>query len=91
MAENAVQEIEGRVWTLKLHIEHRIGRRIPLHHPVLEWMIEWAAEVHNRFATGKDRKTPRERLRGKHKMRPMAEFGESVWYLPECWPDGKIR
>ena len=24
-------------------------------------------------------------------MRPMAEFGESVWYLPEFWPDGKIR
>ena len=24
-------------------------------------------------------------------MRPMSEFGESVWYLPEFWPDGKIR
>ena len=47
--------------------------------------------MHNRFATGRDGKTPRERLRGKHKMRPMAEFGESVWYLPEFWPDGKIR
>ena len=91
MAENAVQEIEGRVRTLKLHLEHRIGKRIPPHHPVLEWLIEWAAEVHNRFLIGKDGKTPRESIRGKHRMRPMAEFGESVYYLPEFWPDGKIR
>ena len=56
MAEKAVQEIEGGVRTLKLHLETRIGRRIPPHHPILEWMIEWAAEVHNRFCTGKDAK-----------------------------------
>ena len=53
MAENAIQEIEGKVRTLKLHLEQRIGKRIPPHHPVLEWMIEWAAEVHNRLLQAK--------------------------------------
>ena len=45
--EKAIQEVEGHVRTLKLHTESRIGKTIPPDHPVIHWMIEYAAELTN--------------------------------------------
>ena len=47
--EKAIQEVEGHVRTLKLHTENRIGKTIPPGHPVIHWMIEYAAELINMF------------------------------------------
>ena len=61
--EKAVQDVEGQVRTLKLHLENRIGEKIPPNHPMIHWMVECAAETINRFRIVKGKATPREMLR----------------------------
>ncbi len=89
--EKAIQEVEGHVRTLKLHTENRIGQTIPPGHPVVHWMIEYAAELINMFKIIHKRTTPREALRGKHTLRRLAEFGENVLWLPETWESGRME
>ena len=89
--EKAVQDVEGQVRTLKLHLENRIGEKIPPKHPMIHWMVEYAAETINRFRIVKRKATPREMLRGKHELRKVAEFGDSVLCLPETWESGRIE
>ena len=86
-----IQEVEGQVRTLKLHLENRIGKVVPPNHHVIHWTVEYALETINGFRIVRKESTARELFRGKHEIRRMAEFGESVYYLPEFWPDGKIR
>ena len=47
--EKAIQEVEGHIKTLKPHIEYRISKTFPPDHPVIHWIVEYAAEVLNRF------------------------------------------
>ena len=54
-------------------------------------MVEYAAEVFNRFRTINKKMTPREAIRRKHTLRRMAEFGESVLWLPEAWESGRME
>ena len=68
---------------MKLHTENRIGRLISPDHPVIHWMIEYAAELINMLKIVHKKSTPREALRGKHTLRRLAEFGECVLWLPE--------
>ena len=70
---------------MKIHTEDRIGKTISPDHPVIHWMVEYAAEVINRFRVINGKMTPREAIRGKHVMRRMAEFGKNVLWLPETW------
>ena len=69
----AIQEVEGHIRTLKLHTEDRIGKSIPLAHPVIHWMQEYATEVINRFRVINNKMTPREAIRGKHALRKIVE------------------
>ena len=56
--EKTIQEVEGHIRTLKLHTEDRIGKTIPPDHPVIHWMVEYAAEVINRFRVIHSKMTP---------------------------------
>ena len=56
--EKAIQEVEGHIRTLKLHTEDRIGKTIPPELPVIHWMVEYAAEVINRFIVINGKMTP---------------------------------
>ena len=47
--ENAVQRFEGIFRTMRLGLEDQMGTRIPLQHPIIHWMVEAAAELHNRW------------------------------------------
>ena len=58
--------------------EERIGPD----HPILPWLIEEAGAILSRCTVGKDGRTPQERLKGKKSVRPLAEFGECIWYKP---------
>ena len=44
--------------TLKLHTENRIGKTIPPDHPVIHWMIEYAAKLINIFKIISKKLTP---------------------------------
>ena len=43
LAERAIQMVSGQVRCMQLNLEGRLGVTIPCNHPVLTWMVEYAA------------------------------------------------
>ena len=79
-AERAVQAFEDDLRTLKSAFEERIGERLGTAHPVLQWLVEHAASLRNRFHVGKSGLTPYEYLHGRKANGNIIEFGERVFY-----------
>ena len=75
---------------MKLRTEDRIGKTIPPNHPVIHWLVEYAAEVINRFRFI-NKMTHREAIRGKHAWRRLVDFGENVLWLPETWESKRME
>ena len=67
--------VEGQIRVLKDANETRIRHKITTDHPVLSWLVEFAAVLVNRYEVGHDGKTPCERLRGKQSRLLGLEFG----------------
>ena len=85
--EIGVKLLRGMFKTLKSCLESRIGRGIPLHHPLVPWLVEHAALILCAAARGEDGRTPWERVRGRPFGQLMYYFGESVFYkLPTKGP-----
>ena len=83
VVEKAVQDVEGMVRTCIIALEARLKEKIQTDLPVMQWLIEHSADLIDRFRRGRtDGKTARERRKGKEENPWMAEFGESVHYLP---------
>ena len=91
IVEKAIQEVAGQGRTIALHTENRVPKVIYPNHPVTHWMAEYAAETMNRFRVIKQQAAPRELTRGKHEMGRVAEFGESVLWVPETWETGRVE
>ena len=81
-AEQAVQKVEDEVRTWLDATNDNIKDRIPPHHPILAWMVEHAMSIYRRTSVGSDGKTPIEHIRGRRGRDLMAEFAESVLYIP---------
>ena len=71
VVEKAVQDTEGMIRTLKIALEMRIGERIMPGSAILYWLIEYAAEVMNRYRVGTDGKTPRQRWNTSLRQEPV--------------------
>ena len=76
--EKAVQDVTGHTRALKIALEARLKISIGEGTPVMEWIIEHAAFLLNKFSLGHDGMTPHERLFGQKWRRPLVEFGEMV-------------
>ena len=63
---------------MKLLTEERIVKTIPSDHPIIHWMMDYAAETINRFRIFHKKLTLREAIRGKQTLRIIAEFGNNV-------------
>ena len=48
--------------------------------PLLSWLPRFAAQVMNRLRICKDGKTSELRRTGRRWRKPMAQFGETVWF-----------
>ena len=72
--EAACKQIRGRLRTMALCLEKRIGKRIPPRRPVLALMFPHAGSIINHSVRGLDGTTPFENLR----MRPRRD--ELVWF-----------
>ena len=79
--ESIIQQVQGQIRTLKAQLEHRIKLPVPDDHALLPWLISHAGATMNRYSVGKDGATPYKRLKGRSFQRPIAEFGECIWYL----------
>ena len=67
--ERAVQEVQGRIRSIKLGLEMRYGRRIKRDEHIVPWMIRHAAQMRNRIAIRTDGKTNWKILRGRVQKR----------------------
>ena len=76
--EKAVQDVTGQVRTLKIGLEYRLKQKVSEADAIMQWAIEHAAFLINRYSVGHDGMTPYERLTGRKWNRPLVEFGETV-------------
>ena len=78
--ERCIRSIGGQIRTLKDALEFKIKTIIPATHPIMAWIVQWAAFTHNKCQVGRDGATPYERLKKKKFTRPIVQFGEKVLY-----------
>ena len=76
--ERAVQKLEGQLRTLKMALEHNIGKPISFRSKVSEWLTSWTTTSLNRYWVGEDGKTAMQRATGHQCNITIAEFGEQV-------------
>ena len=74
--EKAVHDVTAHLRTLKLALESRLKVEIDDNLPIVQWMIEHAVFLLNKFGVGPDGMTPFERLTGRKWKRPVLEVGE---------------
>ena len=80
VAERAIQSTEMLIRVHKLSIETPINEMLSVRHPLFAWLVEFCADLHNRFHIGSDGKTAHQRLKEKHSSQVMVEFGTAVMF-----------
>ena len=83
-AEAAVQAIEDQIRVMKAALESRLSARIPSNHPIMKWLVEYAAVILNKYAVQPSGRTAYHDLHGKRVSERLVEFGETVLhYVPK--------
>ena len=80
-AENTIRRVQEKIRTLRHHVEHKLGIRIPEQSSVMAWLVRWAAELISKYSRGDDGKSPYERIAGEPSKVLLEPFGEKVLYL----------
>ncbi len=93
--EIGVQLIRGLFRTLKLCLEERIDKFIPVDHPVLAWLMQHTCLLLNACVRGDDGLTAWARVRGRPFRQQLLGFGEAVLYKfpvkgPKHQPNGNM-
>lgn len=76
--ERGIQSIEGQMRVILDAVEHRWNVKIPIDHPVICFIAEYAGFLLNRFEVSHDGKTSYERSKGKVAKTLGIEFGEAI-------------
>ena len=79
-AENAVRLLKGTLRANMLGLERQIQARIPIDHPVIAWMIAYAAHARTMRVRGSDGRTAHQRVKGSEASTRMIPFGETCRY-----------
>ena len=83
--------IRGLFRTIKLCLEARIGKIIPIGHALILWLLEHTTMLLNVKCRGRDGLTPWQRVRGRPFNQPMLGFGEMVMHkLPPKDPKSNL-
>lgn len=81
LIESYVGKIQAQARTMKSALDrHYPG--LHARHPVLPWMVDYAAALLTRFNRGSDGATPYERATGRTWKVRLPEFAETVWFQP---------
>ena len=78
--EKAVDLVKGMLRTHLSALERKVQGEIPIHHPVMAWLVSHVAECLSKYQVGHDGKTPFQRHFGKPVKDEGLEFGELVFY-----------
>ena len=65
-----------------MDLQDCLGCRIPLGNKIVSWLVTWSATCLNKFKVDSAGRTAYQRVTGKTHNRPLAQFGESVWWIP---------
>ena len=81
--------------TLKLCLEARFGKYLPVKHAITAWLLEYACTILDAIAPGSDGHAPLQRVKGRSFRQLLLGFGECVLYkLPvkgrTSAPDGNM-
>ena len=83
-AERAVRHVEDMVRCHKAHLEHCIGKTIPVHHPVVSWLVEYVAVLISKYHLTADGTTGYQNLHGQIANERLTQFGENHhFYIPK--------
>ena len=75
--ESRITRVNEQVRVMKLSLESRIRERIGMEHPVWHWLLEWCAQMLNRFRNDAEGRTGVLCLR--KGLVVTIEDGKSVW------------
>ena len=81
-AENGVKLLKGLVRTLKDALEFNLGTEVSPTSGLMSLIVKQAAAAYRLYAVGSDGRTPQERNTGRRHRPAVAEFGESIWWMP---------
>ena len=79
-AERAVRTWAAQLRTMRHHMEFRMQSKIPIHCPLMTWLVSWAAEVICRYRVQANGRTSYENVTGHKGLQPIAIFGEKVMF-----------
>jgi hypothetical protein len=65
--------------TIKIDVEGRLGKRIPLNHPLNSWILEHSALLISALRRNDDGVTPWAKVRGRPFAMDLLPFGESIF------------
>ena len=74
-----------------MDLQNNIICRIPLCNNVVSWLVVWSANVINTFKLDDVRREAFERVTVKNLHRPIAKFGERVWWIPNGTQDPGLK
>ena len=87
-----VRILRGLFRTLKLCLEGRIGRKLPINHPMTSWLLEHTSLLLNACIRGEDGSTAWARVRGRAFGQRLIGFGESIlWKQPLKGPQHDVE
>ncbi len=87
LTEVGVRSVRAHFRTLRACLQRRLGKMIPVGHPVSAWLIEHARTIHNAIVKGEDGLTAWIRSRGRPFGKRLVGFAEQVLYrLPGKGP-----
>ena len=85
--EVGVRAVRGLFRTMRLCIEKRTGRGLPVRHPLSSWLLEHVSLLLNACVRGEDGLTSWARARGRAFGQRLVGFGEKVlWKMPTKGP-----
>ena len=91
LVENAVRQAFAQARTLKAALDKGLGKKIPAEATILLWLIEYSGVLLSRYSVGRDGLTAYRRIKGKKCGKPIAEFGESIFFRKRKKTKGKLQ
>ena len=89
--EVGVKIVRGLFRTLKLCLEQRLGKYVPVSHALMPWLLEHTCILLNANSRGHDGLTSWERIKGRKFNQLLLGFGETVlWKLPAKGPRANL-
>ena len=93
--EVGIRLVRGMFRTLKLCLEARLQKYMPINHATTAWLLEHVSMIINSRCRGSDGMTPWQRLKGRNFRQLILGFGESILYKlpskgPRSQPDGNM-